>query len=234
MAGKFLRAFMRSLVAPFAIAGDETLRKSAYALKRELHLRAIADSADVVRNEMTGALFCEDRFENLDYALGLRPPGLVLEFGVFRGATIRLIAARCPNEKVYGFDSFEGLPEKWVGSRNTSTTMDRGGQLPQVPGNVELVKGLFGDTLPGFLASHAGPVGFVHIDCDIYSSTREVFAALRDRLAPGSVIVFDEFFGYHGFKEHEYRAFHEFIAETGRKYRFVSYSGSQATAVLES
>jgi hypothetical protein len=48
------------------------------------------------------------------------------------------------------------------------------------------------------------------------------------------VIVFDEFFGYHGFKEHEYRAFHEFIAESGRKFRFASYSGAQATVVLES
>jgi predicted O-methyltransferase YrrM len=233
MAGKVFRSFMRSLVAPFAIAADEAMRKSSHALKRELHLRAISDSADVVRAEMPGALFCEDRFENLEYALTLRPKGLVLEFGVFRGATIRLIAARCPGEKIYGFDSFEGLPEKWVGSRNTSTTMDRGGQLPQVPSNVELVKGLFGDTLPGFLKAHPGEIGFVHIDCDIYSSTREVFAQIGARLAPSSVIVFDEFFGYHGFKEHEYRAFREFAAASGRKCRFVSYSGSQAAAVVE-
>jgi Methyltransferase domain len=232
MAGKVFRAFMRSLVAPFAIAGDEALRKSSYALKRELHLRAIADSADVVRDEMPGALFCEDRLENLDYALSLRPPGLVLEFGVFRGTTIRLIAKHCAGETVYGFDSFKGLPERWVGNRNTSTTMDRGGQLPRIPGNVELIAGLFGDTLPGFLAAHPEPVGFVHVDCDIYSSTREVFRSIGGRLVPGAVIVFDEFFGYHGFKGHEYRAFHEFIAGTGRNFRFASYSGSQATAVL--
>jgi predicted O-methyltransferase YrrM len=234
MAGKIFRALMRSLVAPFAIAGDEALRKSSYALKRTLHVRAIEDSADVVGGEMADALFCEDRFENLDYALSLRRPGLVLEFGVYRGTTIRLIAARCPNDRVYGFDSFRGLPERWVGSRNASTSMDRGGALPSVPANVELIAGLFGDTLPEFLANHAGAIGFVHIDCDIYSSTREVLGALRERLAPGSVIVFDEFFGYHGFKEHEYRAFHEFIAESGRKFRFASYSGAQATVVLES
>ena len=234
MAGKVFRSVMRSLIAPFAIAGDEALRKSSYALKRALHVRAIEDSADVVRNEMKGALFCETRFENLEYALSLRKPGLVLEFGVYRGNTIRLIAKACPNEKIYGFDSFRGLPESWVGSRTASTSMDVGGKLPQVPGNVELVAGLFGDTLPGFLANHPGPAGFVHIDCDIYSSTREVFATISDRLVPGTVIVFDEFFGYHGFKEHEYRAFHEFIGQTGRKFRFASYSGAQATAVLES
>jgi predicted O-methyltransferase YrrM len=234
MVGKVFRAFMRSLTAPFAIAGDEALRKSSYALKRELHVRAIADSAEVVRREMPGALFCEDRFQNLEYALTLKPAGLMLEFGVFRGATIRLIAKHCPSETIYGFDSFEGLPEKWVGSRNTKTTMDRGGQLPQVPSNVALVKGLFGDTLPAFLAAHPQGIGFVHIDCDIYSSTREVFARIGEQLLPGCVIVFDEFFGYHGFKDHEYKAFHEFIATTGRSFRFASYSGSQATAILQS
>src|ERR1700729_4186666 len=98
MAGKVFRSLMRSLVGPFAIAADERLRKSSYALKRSLHLRAIEDSAEVVRNEMPGALFCEDRFENLDYALSLRPKGLMLEFGVFRGATIRRIAKSCPAE----------------------------------------------------------------------------------------------------------------------------------------
>ena len=80
---------------------------------------------------------------------------------------------------------------------------------------------------------HPGQVGFLHIDCDIYSSTKEVFTQLRDRMAPGCVIVFDEYFGYIGFKQHEYRAFHEFIRETGREFRFVSYSGSQAAAVLD-
>jgi predicted O-methyltransferase YrrM len=234
MADKIFRALIRSIVAPFAIAGDEALRKSAYALKRALHLRAIEDTADVVRAEMPDALFCEDRFEHLEYALSLRPPGLVLEFGVFRGTTIRLIAQRCAGERVYGFDSFKGLPERWVGSRNVSTTMDRGGTRPGVPPNVELIAGLFGDTLPGFLTSHPDAVGFVHIDCDLYSSTRHVLNALKGRMAEGCVLVFDEFFGYHGFKAHEYRAFHEFIAESGRKFRFVSYSGAQATVIIES
>jgi hypothetical protein len=181
-------------------------------------------------------MFCEGRFANLDYALSQRKPGtgLILEFGVFKGATIRRIADSCAGEKVFGFDSFRGLPERWVGSRNASTTMDVGGNLPSVPSNVTLIAGWFDDTLPKFLGQNPGPVGFLHIDCDIYSSTKTVFDALKDRLAPGCVIVFDEFFGYHGFKRHEYRAFHEFIAETGRSFRFVSYTGAQATAVLDS
>ena len=232
--GKFLLSVLQSAVSPFAIASDQALRKPAFALKRALHLRAIDDAADIVRNEMPDALFCADRFENLEYALSLKAPGLILEFGVYKGTTIRLIAKHCPSEGVYGFDSFKGLPERWIGSRSVSTSMDRRGVLPEVPLNVELIAGLFGETVPPFLASHEGPVGFVHIDCDIYSSAREVLRALSGRMGKGCVIVFDEFFNYHGFRQHEYRAFHEFVAETGRAYRFVSYSGNQATVILES
>lgn len=232
--GKLLHRLLQAILAPFVRAADAVLRKSDFALKRALHLKAIDESAEVVRSEMPDALYCEGRFDNLEYALSLRKPGLILEFGVFKGATARLIAKRCPSEKVYGFDSFRGLPERWIGSRNASTTMDVGGNLPSVPGNVELIAGWFDATLPGFLASHAGQVGFLHVDCDIYSSTKTVFDLVGARLAPGCVIVFDEFFGYHGFKRHEYRAFHEFIAASGRKFHFASYSGAQATAVLDS
>ena len=232
---KLLRKILQAILAPFVLAIDATMRKSDFALKRALHLKAIDESAEVVRKEMPGALFCEGRFENLDYALSLRKQsGLILEFGVFKGATLRRIAQTCANEKVYGFDSFRGLPERWIGSRNASTTMDVGGNLPSVPGNVELIAGWFDQTLPAFLAAHPGEVGFLHIDCDIYSSTRCVFDLVASRLAPGCVIVFDEFFGYHGFSHHEYRAFHEFIAASGRKFHFASYSGAQATAVLDS
>ncbi len=232
--GKLLQRLLQAILAPFVLAADATLRKSGFALKRALHLKAIEESADVVRSEMPDALFCEDRFDNLEYALTLRKPGLILEFGVFKGATIRLIAKRAANEKIYGFDSFRGLPERWIGSRNASTTMDVGGNLPSVPGNVELIAGWFDQTLPGFLANHQGQIGFLHIDCDIYSSTRCVFDLVGSRLAQGCVIVFDEFFGYNGFSHHEYRAFHEFIASSGRRFHFASYSGAQATAVLDS
>jgi predicted O-methyltransferase YrrM len=229
---KFFRSIRRNLIGPFAVAADEATRETGYALRRALQERAIADAAEIVRSEMSTALFCENRFENLEYALSQRPRGLILEFGVLRGTTARFIAERVGRDQIYGFDSFRGLPKRWIGSRSVSTSMDRNGALPKVPENVELVVGLFSDTLPVFLAQHPDPVGFVHIDSDIYESARDVLLALNDRLAPGAVIVFDEFFLYHGFREHEYRAFHEFVAETRRSYRFASYSGAQATVIV--
>ena len=52
--------------------------------------------------------------ETLRYALGeIKGPGIALEFGVASGNTLRTIAARGGRE-VYGFDSFDGLPEAWL------------------------------------------------------------------------------------------------------------------------
>jgi len=81
--------------------------------------------------------------------------------------------------------------------------------------------------LPGFLAANPGPCAFVHIDCDIYTSTVTIFAALRERIATGTVIVFDEYFNYPGWRAHEYKAFQEFIVQTGLSYQYLGLSAEK-------
>ena len=182
------------------------VKDPALALRRELQRRATLETADIVERDMVDALYCSDRFANLDYALSLRPKaGMILEFGVYKGATITHIAKNCPDERVFGFDSFQGLPEEWKGKRYSRHNFDVAGNLPKVPGNVALIPGWFNETVPPFLAQNAGSVSLLHIDCDLYSSTQYVLTALKDRLQPGAVIVFDEFFNYHGFRLHEYQ-----------------------------
>jgi len=147
--------------------------------------------------------------------------GMVLEFGVRFGTSIRQIAALV-NQEVHGFDSFEGLPEAWhhepQGSYSTS------GIIPTVPGNVILHAGWFEDTLPVFLNEHAGPVRFANIDCDIYSSTRTVLRFLAQRIVPGTVIVFDEYIGNEHWREDEFKAFQEAVVENGWNYEYLCFS----------
>jgi predicted O-methyltransferase YrrM len=230
---KLLGSIVPGVTKPFVHAADRTLRNADVSLRRELERRATGESADIVTGEMPEALYCGDRFGNLEYSLSFRQPGLILEFGVAGGKTINHIANLCPEDRVFGFDSFQGLPEHWAGNRFSRRNFTQHGVLPKVPAHVELIPGWFNETLPKFLEAHPEPVGFLHVDCDIYSSTKYVLDTLKDRLPPKSVIVFDEFFNYPGFRQHEYRAFHEFIAETGKRHRFVSFAGNQATAVLD-
>ena len=140
--------------------------------------------------------------------------GLVAEFGVYKGTSLTQIARAFPDLTVHGFDSFEGLPEAWGGTSKGAGAFDLGAQPPQLPvDNVEFHVGWFEDTVPVFAKEHDGPLAFAHLDADLYSSTRTVFDVLGDRFVAGTVVVFDEYFGYHGWQHHEHRAFHELLDE---------------------
>jgi len=133
--------------------------------------------------------------------VSLAADGLVLEFGFFKGRTIRVVA-QSTDRTVHGFDSFEGLPEDWTGWKRPAGYFALKGALPTVPANVVLHKGWFKDTLPAFVAASTQSVALAHFHCDLYSSTRDVFAALGDRIRPGSVLVFHEYFNYGGWRDH--------------------------------
>ena len=147
--------------------------------------------------------------------------GMVLEFGVRNGNSIRQIAGLA-KQNVHGFDSFEGLPEVWHHEPKGSYTTE--GEIPAVPANVTLHVGWFDKTLPEFLAQNEGPVRFVNIDCDIYSSTKTVLDLLAPRIVAGSVLVFDEYIGNEHWCADEYKAFQEAVATYGWKYEYLCFS----------
>jgi len=147
--------------------------------------------------------------------------GLYLEFGVASGTTINIIASLAKTT-VHGFDSFEGLPEDWWGVYKKGTFASYG-RRPKTRKNVELHVGWFSDVLPPFLEAHREPVAFLHVDSDVYSSAKTVFDNLRDRIRPGCVIVMDEYFNYPGWRQGEYKAFHEFLTQTRLGYRYLAY-----------
>ena len=66
------------------------------------------------------------------------------------------------------------------------------------------------------------PLPSFTIDCDLYSPASCVLTHLVPRIGPGCVLLFDEFFNYPGWQQHEYKAFLEFIAATGLGFRYHS------------
>lgn len=158
--------------------------------------------------------------------------GLVLEFGVRRGTSITVLA-EVAGQAVHGFDSFEGLPLGWQNA--PAGVLTTGAALPPVPDNVTLHAGWFEDTLDPFLAAHAGPVRLVNIDSDIYASARFVLDRLKDRIRPGTVIVFDEFIGNRTWADDEFKAFAEYVAATGVRWRVLALAPftKQVAVVIE-
>lgn len=175
---------------------------------------------------MKRALWYRNRFEVLKHAASVAPgEGLILEFGVATGSTIRLLAQALFPRPIYGFDSFEGLPASWADYDRGHFACDP----PIVPSNVELVVGMFADTVPGFLAQHAGDVALLHLDADLYSSTRLILHELDARIVPGTVIALDE---YWIVQDEERRAFDEWSRDRDRGYMLEARAYEQALMVM--
>jgi methyltransferase family protein len=202
---------------------------------RERSLGALQRSVDYIERAMPDALGFDSQRELIEFSLSaVKIDGHYLEFGVFTGGTIRFIARRTNGRLVHGFDSFEGLPEAWSGFNLRKRAFDMGGRLPRVPANVRLHRGWFENSLPEWLKVNPGAVAFIHVDCDLYTATRTVLTLLADRIVPGTVILFDEYFNFPNWEQHEYRAFQEFTAERGIKYRYLGFARQQVAVKIES
>ena len=165
--------------------------------------------------------------------------GYALEFGVFKGKSIRNLALANKSDRFVGFDSFEGLPEPWV--RSHESTYEKGHfavpRLPAVPPNVELVKGFFDQSVVPWLQENTGDVAFVHIDCDLYGGAKYVLDAVSERLLDGAVIVFDELADwyesgvYPNWRDGEWLALNDWLAESGLAVRVLLRGETYQAAV---
>lgn len=173
-----------------------------------------------------GPYLGDSYYAALEYALTQVPPDkYALEFGVATGTTMRMIEKVMP---VTGFDSFEGLPEDW----RPGFEAGRFKQEPPKFQHGELVIGLFEDTLPKWIEENEDLLRLclflVHIDCDLYSSTKTILSNLKPFLSRGQIIVFDEYHGYPGWEDHEYKAWQEL----GMNYEVLGHGPEQAVMRL--
>jgi hypothetical protein len=172
--------------------------------------------------------------------------GHVMEFGVYRGKTMQHISEHFHDQICWGFDSFVGLPEPWLISEGKNAKTHPAGKFdmriepvqPVFRENVTLVAGWFDQSLPAWLGNNTGPVRFLHVDCDLYSSTKTVLDLLNDRIMPGTVIVFDEMYpwadpdGYNLWADGEYRALGEWLHDFDRSFRTLFRSGHQQCSII--
>lgn len=194
-------------------------------LKHALQNLATRQTAEYIQSNMPEVQSVESREAVHDVAISKTfiEDGLVMEFGVFSGESINYIASK-REWTVDGFDSFEGLPSAWRDG------FDRGhfrvSSMPQVRSNVRLFRGLFHNSVPEYLRNipPSQKIAYLHIDCDLYSSTKTIFDLAWDRIDKGTVIVFDEYFNYDGWKRGEFLAFKEFVRDRKISYRYLTYN----------
>lgn len=102
---------------------------------------------------------------------------------------------------------------------------------------VHLVAGWFSESIPAWLQACGESVQLLHVDCDLYESARDVLFGLNDRLQPGAVILFDELVDFTGssypnWRDGEWRALLEWLAEFGREVYPIGRTAHQQVALL--
>lgn len=206
-----------------------------YNINRLSWFKAGMESVDYMLESLYNVYQSSDRLSHLVYTLTkLQKKGLIVEFGVgHKGESITTISENIKDGIVYGFDTFKGLPEQW-GNVLPKGMFYNFGKPPKLnKDNIVFIKGLFNETLPLFIQEHSEDCAFINIDCDLYSSTNVVLSLLAERIVPGTIISFDEFFNYPGWKQNEFKAWNEFVEKYKVKYRYLSYVPSCTQLSLE-
>lgn len=196
--------------------------------------QVLQDCAQYALNNFSNALRFRTRQEMWSFCLKkihqVQPSGdgIIAEFGVWSGTSINFFAKNSPKSRLFGFDSFEGLEEDWVGRNLQKGSFNRNGELPKVESNVKLTKGWFEDTVPEFVNKLSmEKILLVHMDADTYKPTKFVLNSIIKNLGKGSILIFDEYFGYSGWKLHEFKAWQETVEFYDIQYRYIGYSSEQ-------
>ncbi|WP_051333613.1 TylF/MycF/NovP-related O-methyltransferase [Aliagarivorans marinus] len=221
---------------------DAILNRSSYDSASDYMLNNIAvDGAKMFRSAYIprkyGHMDYDSRYDLFRHSLSKisKDNSIALEFGVYRGGSIEFML-RYVDMHIYGFDSFEGLPDHWF-SGDQSGRFDLGGLAPAIDSKqVTLIKGWFKDTVDNFFNSNReSDVGFIHFDCDLYCSHKDIFEALSKNKVnlDGTICLFDEYINYPGWQNDGFKALQEFVAQTGWKYRYIGYTPRYTAAAIE-
>jgi hypothetical protein len=198
----------------------ESGAKLSSASHYEVDRKPFYDDFRVFVEDVISNLRLAPVLENDSHALHVAFPrasmnGHWVEFGVFSGGTIRTMsnAYRGPGA-VYGFDSFEGLPEDWRSGLGKGLFDMKGNPPFEETEKIKWVKGWYDKSIPLFVQNRTNEkITFIHVDCDLYSATKTVFKELDAWLEPGVVIVFDELINYPGYRDHEIKALFELLQD---------------------
>jgi len=147
-------------------------------------------------------------FERVRAEADGEPPGDYLEFGVYQGNSLicahsALRAAGLDSVRLFGFDSFEGLPETtedadiWSRGQFRSDyefTVARLREAGVELDRTRLIRGFYEESLTPELYEQEGlrRASVIMLDCDLYTSTVEALAFCRPLIRGFACLFFDD------------------------------------------
>jgi len=173
--------------------------------------------------------------------------GCVIECGVWRGGMIAGIAELLgPDRDYYLFDSFQGLPPARAIDGTAAIAWQADTSSPAYHDNcsvpesfareamswsavpvVHIRPGWFEETLPTFVPG--GPIALLRLDGDWYESTMTCLRHLIGHMAPGGLVIIDDYYGLDGCA----RAVHDFLSQTGSRARIQQWHNDVYVCYLQ-
>ncbi|MBN2166380.1 MAG: class I SAM-dependent methyltransferase [Marinilabiliaceae bacterium] len=127
--------------------------------------------------------------------------GSLAELGVYKGETAKVIHHLVPDKKLYLFDSFEGLPHSIIREDCDGTVRPQTVKFDQtspelveknIQGNDNVIirKGIFPETA---FDLRDEKFAFVHVDADLYQSTKDALEFFYPNLVAGGIILIHDY-----------------------------------------
>ena len=209
----------RSQLSVYDFYKEDQIKK-CYEHFKDYLKNAVLLSSDKIRDH---AINCAKENDN-------DPDFIYIEFGVFSGTSINFFSNKI-KKNIYGFDSFQGLKEDWLGTSVPKGTFDLNKKIPKLNNNVIPIVGWIQDTLPKFLNEKQPKICFIHMDVDTYESSKFILEKIKPFLTNNSIILFDEIYNFEGWDVGEYKALKEVFNDD--EFRFISFSIDTAQAAIK-
>jgi len=137
--------------------------------------------------------------------------GGIYQFGVFAGESMKELRSIFANSKMYGFDSFTGLPTiEEDGVEHWHTRQFNAEEKLKSPKNViisdltsalggsdkvQFIEGYYNQSLKNLNTASFPPALYIDIDVDLYSSSMDVLDFIIDAglMRPGTLVGYDDF-----------------------------------------
>lgn len=206
-----------------------------------LQKKAHEKTFEILSDELSSSLIFDNKYEFWDFCLDEAinnsnmeiDKNLILEFGVGAGNSINYFANKLSqhNLSIFGFDTFFGNPEIWPGSNNAIGSSTQFGEIPKnLKKNVIIIKGKIEDTLVEFQKKHLEKILLIHIDVNIYSTSKFILEKTKDKLQSGTIIIFDELVNYSfWWKNGEYKALKEVFLED--EFEYIAFDNAKKAAI---
>ena len=207
----------------YLLIPDDFRRSPKKLLKLKLQEDLANETYNYFKDHLKNSLIFEDVKKIREYAIKTallndkNKRYYYLEFGVFQGKSANYFSKFV--NKIYCFDSFEGLKDDYLGTPFPKGTWSLNKNIPKLNSNVEPIVGWVEDTLDDFLKKHNPKINFVHMDMDTYNSTKFTLEKLKPYLVNDAIILFDELYNYPGWKNGEHKALMEVYKEDEFNYK---------------